>query len=209
MSIYFRRNEMKNAKFLIAATLSLGLSGCGAMGTNTTVYSANQPVVERINYAIDVNADSSSGILPNEKVRLSEWLDALKVGYGDRIAIDFGDSYSSAAAQQVVSQMATDRGILVGDTAPLTAGRVNPGTMRVIVTRSTASVPNCPNWSKTTEANYNMANHPNYGCAVNSNMAAMIADPEDLVRGSEDRKLDSNSGTKAISAHRNKTNGGK
>jgi pilus assembly protein CpaD len=209
MSIYFRRNEMKNAKFLIAATLSLGLSGCGAMGTNTTVYSANQPVVERTNYAIDVNADSSYGVSPNEKVRLSEWLDALKVGYGDRIAIDFGDSNSSAAAQQVVSQMATDRGILVSDTAPLTAGRVNPGTMRVIVTRSTASVPNCPNWSKTTEANYNMANHPNYGCAVNSNMAAMIADPEDLVRGSEDRKLDSNSGTKAITTYRVKTNGGK
>ncbi|NJM51150.1 MAG: hypothetical protein HC843_09975 [Sphingomonadales bacterium] len=69
----------------------------------------------------------------------------------------------------------------------------------------TASVPNCPNWSKSTEANYNSSSHPNYGCAVNSNMAAMIADPEDLVRGKENEKLDSSSGKAAIQAYRAKT----
>jgi type IV pilus biogenesis protein CpaD/CtpE len=40
-------------------------------------------------------------------------------------------------------------------------------------------------------------------------MAAMIADPEDLVRGRDTKPLDNNSGTKAIEAYRAKTNGGK
>ncbi|MFM2411328.1 MAG: hypothetical protein RL481_2156, partial [Pseudomonadota bacterium] len=48
-------------------------------------------------------------------------------------------------------------------------------------------VPNCPNWTKTTDANFNTSNHPNYGCATNSNMAAMVSDPEDLVRGRKSR----------------------
>jgi pilus assembly protein CpaD len=208
MNPYFRRNEMKNAKFLIAASLSAVLAGCGAMGANTSVYSSNQPVVERTNYAIDLNTDSSYGIAPNEKVRLAEWLDAMKVGYGDRIAVDYGDGYANVAAKQAISEMASDFGVIVGDTAPLTAGRVNPGVLRVVLTRSSASVPNCPNWSKTTDANYNASNHPNYGCAVNSNMAAMIADPEDLVRGREDEKLDSNSGSSAVTKYRRKMNGG-
>ena len=199
---------MMKTKFLITATLSIALAGCGSMGANTSVYSANQPVVERTNFAIDVNGDSAYGIAGNEKTRLGEWLDAMKIGYGDRIAIDFGDGYANAAATQTVTDMAAKYGVLMSDTAPLTAGRVKPGTYRVVVTRSTASVPNCPNWSKTTEANYNTANHPNYGCAVNSNMAAMVADPEDLVRGRTNDKLDRNSGSKAITTLRNKTNGG-
>jgi pilus assembly protein CpaD len=95
---------------------------------------------------------------------------------------------------------------LLVDTPPVTAGNVAPGTVRVVVSRSTASVPSCPDWSKTTEANYNSSNHSNYGCASNSNLAAMIADPEDLVRGQKP-KVDGNSGNVAANAHRAKTAG--
>jgi pilus assembly protein CpaD len=199
---------MMKTKFLIAATFSVALAGCGTAGDNKSVYSANQPVVERTNFAIDVNGDGANGIAGNEKTRLGEWLDAMKLGYGDRVAIDFGDGYANAATIQTVTDMAAEYGVLMSDTAPLTAGRVTPGTYRIVVTRSTASVPNCPNWSKTNDINYNSANHPNYGCAVNSNIAAMVADPEDLVRGRANEKLDRNSGTRAISTQRAKTNGG-
>jgi pilus assembly protein CpaD len=199
---------MIKSKFLIAVSFSIALAGCGSIGANTSVYSTNQPVVERTNFAIDVNGDSTYGIAGAEKVRLSEWLEAMKLGYGDRIAIDYGDGYSNAAANQVIANMAAEHGVLMSDSAPLTAGRVTAGTYRIVVTRSSASVPNCPNWSKTTEVNYNTSTHPNYGCASNSNMAAMIADPEDLIRGRRDEKLDSNSGTRAVTRHRAKTNGG-
>ena len=198
---------MTKTKFLIAATISFGLAGCGSMGDNTSLYSTNQPVVERTNYVIDVNAGNSGGINSSEQRRVSEWMDALQLGYGDRVSVDYGNGYANAAIQRDVSRLAAERGMLVKRTAPVTPGHVTPGTVRIVVTRSTASVPNCPNWSKTTEANYNSATHPGYGCAVNSNMAAMIADPEDLVRGKEDKNLDSNSGKAAIEAYRAKTSG--
>ena len=171
------------AKFIATAALAFCLAGCGSMGANTSMYSMNQPVVERTNYAIDVNLDGYSGIADPERSRVADWFDTLKLGFGDRIALDYGDGPASAAAKQQVAALAAEHGMVLVDTAPVTAGYIAQGTARIIVTRSKASVPNCPNWEKPNEANFNSSNHPNYGCAVNSNMAAMVSDPEDLVRG--------------------------
>jgi pilus assembly protein CpaD len=200
----FRRNDMTKTIFLIAAICSLGLTGCGAVGTNTGMYSINQPVVARTNYMLDVNLGGGNSFATGEMQRVTEWLDGLQIGYGDRIAVDYGDGYNNAFTQGAVNNFAADYGLKVVDTAPVTPGMVAAGTIRIVVTRSTASVPNCPNWSKTTEANYNASVHPNYGCAVNSTMAAMIADPEDLVRGKKDENLDRTSGSEAIKKYRSK-----
>jgi pilus assembly protein CpaD len=97
--------------------------------------------------------------------------------------------------------------MLITQTAPKTTGAIAPGTIRVVVTRSQASVPSCPDWSTTTESNFNAGNHSNYGCATNANIAAMVADPEDLVRGRESSRLDRNSGKAAVNAYKNKTGG--
>ncbi|MGC1469899.1 MAG: CpaD family pilus assembly protein [Sphingorhabdus sp.] len=184
------------AKLILTATLAFTLAGCGATGSNTSMYSTNQPVVQRSNYALDVNVDGTSGLSPFEQNRIAEWFEAMKVRFGDRIAVDFGDSYPDAATKQAVGDLAAKHGLLLSETAPVTTGSVAPGTARVVVTRSAASVPNCPNWTKTTEENYNSSNHPNYGCAVNSNMAAMVADPEDLVRGRESTPENSRGGSR-------------
>ena len=195
---------MINCKFLIAASFSVAVAGCSTAGMNTSMYSVHQPVVERTNYAIDVNT-SSNGLSSAEQVRVAEWFDALKLGYGDRIAVDYGNGgYSNATVRQDVSDLAKTRGMLIGDTAPVTAGNVEVGTVRIVVSRSKASVPSCPDWSKSSDRNYNSANHSNYGCAMNSNLAAMVADPEDLVRGQETARIDSNSGSKAVKALRDK-----
>jgi pilus assembly protein CpaD len=186
------------AHIIATATLAFALAGCGTMGgaigTNTSMYSTNQPVVERSNYAIDVNLDSYGGIADGEQRRVAEWFDALKLGFGDRIAIDYGDGYSNSSAERQVAQLAADHGMTVTETAPLTAGSIAIGTARIVVTRSSASVPNCPNWSKTTDSNFNSSNHPNYGCAINGNLAAMVDDAEDLVRGRESNAKNSRGG---------------
>jgi pilus assembly protein CpaD len=198
---------MIKSKFLITASLSLVLASCGTLDTNTSMYSVHQPVVERTNYAIDVNT-SGGGISPGEQVRVAEWFDALKLGYGDRIALDYGDGYANAAAKQDVANLAERHGMLLVDTAPVTHGNVASGTVRLVVTRSKASVPSCPDWSKTSDRNYNGANHSNYGCATNTNIAAMIADPEDLIRGRQTDPMDNNTSGKAVKALRDKNSSG-
>lgn len=198
---------MRNLKFLTATMASLALAGCaGSTVSNRSTYSVHQPVVQRTDYAIDLNTDGGN-ISAAEQARLGEWLDALQIGYGDRVAIDHGNGYPSNVAAKMVASVAADRGIILDAAAPVTGGEVASGMLRVVVTRSKASVPSCPDWSSSSDRNYNTANHSNYGCATNTNLAAMIADPEDLVSGRENKKLDNNSGKKAVDTYRAKTGG--
>lgn len=195
---------MKKAIFLITASLSL--AGCGAVSTNTSMYSAHQPVVERTNFVIDLASDGN-GIASADQSRLNEWFEVLGLGYGDRISIDNIDGYASNEAYRDVAAAAQKRGMMITETAPKTPGAIAPGNIRVVVTRSQASVPSCPDWSTTTESNFNAGNHSNHGCATNSSLAAMVADPEDLVRGRENSRLDRNSGKAAVNAYKTKTGG--
>jgi pilus assembly protein CpaD len=93
--------------------------------------------------------------------------------------------------------------MMVQPGAPVTSGPVNPGTIRVIVTRTRAEVPGCPNWSVASQPNYNNRTMSNFGCGVNSNLAAMVANPGDLVHGREGTVLvDPYTGMKAVDFYR-------
>ena len=68
-----------------------------------------------------------------------------------------------------------------------------------VVSPDGAVVPNCPNFKKM-ELDPGATTDPNYGCAVNSNLAAMMADPMDLIRGKSDNRTDTISDVRAIKA---------
>ena len=70
-----------------------------------------------------------------------------------------------------------------------------------IVTPNSASVPKCPNWSAS-HLDSAALNDYNYGCAINSNLAAMVADPMDLIHGKSDLTTDTENNARAIKAWR-------
>jgi pilus assembly protein CpaD len=166
----------------ITVSLALALGGCGGMAGNRSLESVRQPVVERTNYVLDLNSGPGGLSLPEQR-RLAGWFDAMKLRYGDRITID--DPMRSGSNRAAVEAVAGRYGLLVGDQAPVTAGMVNAGTVRVVVTRSSASVPGCPDWSAKSDTNFANATSPGFGCAINGNFAAMVADPEHLLKGAE------------------------
>lgn len=186
----------------LALSLGLALGACGGMPTNKSLYSLKQPVVERTSFTFDVRT-SESGLTISEQQRLDGWFETMELGYGDRVSID--DPLVSEATYDAVAELAGRRGILVENGAPVTSGSVQPGYARVVLTRSSASVPGCPDWSVKSDMNFNNGTHPNYGCATNSNLAAMIANPQDLIEG---QKATSEtvimSSTKAIETYREK-----
>jgi len=171
-----------NRKFAGAIALSLGLSlaACGGMPDNRSLYSTKQPVVERTNYTFDVQA-SASGLPISEQQRVADWFDAMDLRYGDRLSID--NPSGSEATRDAIAKLAARHGILVSEGAPVTAGHIQPGGARIVITRSSAHVPGCPDWSAKSDMGYTNATSPNYGCATNGNLAAMIANPEDLIEG--------------------------
>ena len=185
----------------VALGLALSLAGCGGMPDNRSLNSVNQPVVERTNYTLDL-VTSPGGLPVSEQQRLAGWFEAMDLRYGDRVSLD--DASASPTTREAVEQLAGRYGVLLAQGAPVTAGYVQPGQARIVLTRSSASVPNCPNWSAKSDANYNNAISPNYGCAVNGNLAAMIANPEDLIRGQTGTgETIVTTSTKAIQTYRN------
>jgi pilus assembly protein CpaD len=164
----------------LALSLGLALAGCGGMPGNRTIESVHQPVVQRIDYTLDVTT-GPGGLTFAEQGRLAGWFDAMNLRYGDRVSID--DPLQSGATRAAVEGLVARHGLLLGADAPVTAGYVNAGTVRVIVSRMKATVPHCPDWSAQSDANLGNATSTNYGCATNSNLAAMVANPEHLIKG--------------------------
>ena len=159
----------------------------------------NVPVVTRADYAFDLAAPGGS--LPSSEAgRLDGWFRSLQLGYGDSIYVDGLDAYEAKAD---VARIAGQFGMMVSNGAPVTAGAIQPGTVRVVVTRARANVPNCPNWSAPSQPNLQNNSMSGLGCSVNANLAAMVANPEDLVHGREGSTVvDSVTATKAVNTYR-------
>lgn len=188
----------------LALSLGLALAACGGAATdNRSLYSVKQPVVERSNYTIDV-ATTADGLPRAEQQRLAGWLATMDLRYGDRVSID--DPVASYAVREDVAQLTGRYGVLVSEGSPVTAGAVGPGQARIVLTRTTAAVPGCPDWSANAEANEHNATYPDFGCATNGNLAAMVANPEDLIKGQEGTgETIVTTSTKAIDAYREQT----
>jgi len=184
---------------LIIIALSSALAACAtADQPDRGLASVNVPVVTTADYVFD--AAAPGGALPaGEAERLHGWLQGLGLGYGDTVYVD--GAGPSARAQ--VASIAGRFGMLVTPGAPATAGMVQPGSVRVVVARRRAEVPGCPNWSRAGLPDYSNRSLANYGCSVNSNIAAMVANPEDLLHGRENGGLaDTWTAARAIEMYR-------
>jgi pilus assembly protein CpaD len=198
-----RGRTLRLAASALALGLGLALAGCGGMPTNASLDNIHQPVVEHTNYTFDMVVQPQGGIDPVQQHRLGEWFTAVGLKYGDHVALD--DPAQSGATHAAVETLAAKFGLILDALAPVTEGTIPSGQARVVISRAFAEVPGCPDWSARSDANYKNATSRNYGCATSSNLAAMVANKEDLVHGQTgtgDTVVLTN--TKAIDAYRAK-----
>lgn len=180
------------------AAIALPFGAAQADRFNRGVESVHQPVVQRSDYILDV---PGHGLDPAEGLRLQQWFDAIGLGYGDRISID--SSAGATGSNSDIAAIVGGFGLFPSPGAPVTEGAIPPGHARIVVSRSTASVPGCPDYRQASQPNFTAASSSNYGCAVNSTLAAMVANPEDLVRGREANGSNADTAAKAIRVWRN------
>lgn len=194
--------QSRRAPMVLVLSLASVLSACSVNAPeNRMLNSVHQPVVQRDRYVFDVETLPGGGISIPEQRRLAGWFETVGLKYGDKIAID--DPLQSKATIAAVDAVAGRWGLFVDGPAPVTPGYVAAGGARIVVMRSTASVPGCPDW--TAKSDFSMSNKTtsNFGCAINSNLAAMVANKEDLVQGAAGTgETTVMSGTKAIDSFR-------
>jgi pilus assembly protein CpaD len=183
-----------NISLPLLATAAL-LAACGPV--NRGVESVNQPVVSRSDYVFDL----PSGFSDADQHRLVAWFDSIHLSYGDRVSLD--DASHDPSNRAALAQILKRYGMLLDDNvAPVTAGSGSILGVRIVVSRNSASVPHCPNWDRLSQPEFAASAMSNFGCATNSNLAAMIANPEDLVHGREGSGTDAETSAKGIKSYR-------
>lgn len=187
--------------FLVLAAVSGTLAACNTPKPMTQgLSSVHVPVVSTTDYVYDAAVPNGS-LDATDAARLDGWFSGLGLDWGDTIYVA-GD-YAPLARSQV-AEIAGRYGMMVAAGTPASAGAAQPGVLRVVVNRKRAGVPGCPDWHDPSNPNFSNETYSNFGCAVNANLAAQVANPADLLRGQPGPAAeDAEAAAKAIIMYRN------
>lgn len=187
---------------LLLMPLGLALMTGACMGAGQPdLETRHQPVVSQTEYALDL-ALSGGRLAADEDRRLDGWARNLHLGYGDRVVVEDPAGEGPDAYRDVAGVIGR-YGLLLGQASPITRRPVAPATIRVVVTRARASVPGCPDLRSDTALDWEGKTSSNQGCAINRNLAAMVANPTDLVQGVPGAATsDTETGTRGVKALR-------
>ncbi|MGI9500330.1 MAG: CpaD family pilus assembly lipoprotein [Geminicoccaceae bacterium] len=123
--------------------------------------------------------------------------DSIRVeGHADERAADLYNLDLAARRMQTVKRFLNENGVdrldlhasSFGERAPAIAGdgerawRKNR-RVEIVLERYLVTPPACPDWSRRSGVDYANKPHTNFGCATETNLGLMIADPRDLVKG--------------------------
>lgn len=193
----------KRSMLLLATGPMLALAGCDATSGGTVnrgLESVHQPVVERSELVLDLRS-GPAGLAPGETTRLADWFATMRVGYGDRISVD--DPAGGAKVRNQVAAAVAPYGLLLSDEPAASVPPATLGEARVVISRMRASVPGCPDFTRYDGVDFESNTNSNHGCAINTNLAAMVANPADLVRGEPGAPVyDAAQGSKAVNIYR-------
>ena len=123
--------------------------------------------------------------------------DSIRIeGHADERATDLYNLDLAGRRMEAVKRFLNDHGVerpdlhasSFGERAPAVTGdgerawRKNR-RVEIVLERYLVTPPACPDWSRRTGVDYANKPHTNFGCATETNLGLMIADPRDLVRG--------------------------
>ena len=173
-------------RFSLLAGMLLA-SGCGgANAPAETGWSDPVPLkqnkVEFVTLGHDVQfAGRSKTLTASEADGLFAFLKQNMVGEGDTVTVASAGTSTLAAQRQAVTLADLKRRHIRAVSATDTALAFDGVSVRV--GRTVVTAPRCPDWSKPEADNPTNSPSSNFGCATESSLALMVADPADLVRG--------------------------
>ncbi len=199
----------------------VGLSACapvdGNIDTTRGWLSASSPKrleVDRAQYrhVVYFNTDRDE-IRADERDRLLAFLEAVQPmnhdgisleGHADERANDVYNIDLAARRIDTVKQFLSKKGLddsrihasAFGERLPASPGSDEHAWSRnrrveIVLDRFVVTPPACPDWSRRSGLDFANQPHSNFGCATETNLGMMIANPKDLIRG---RKLGSADG---------------
>lgn len=117
---------------------------------------------------------------PKDVAALNVLLGAGDIVSGDEVRIERAASVIADARARALAGALARQGLRTTIAAP---GGAPDGELRLLIEHAVATVPRCPNWTKPPGNDFENTLHSDFGCAIAIDLAAMVADPRDLVEG--------------------------
>ena len=127
--------------FAISATL-VALVACGPV--NRSVESIKTPELQTALLTFDVRFANGTELTPTERQGLEQYLDSIRIGYGDRVSVDDPSAAGAAGRRALIAAVVARHGLFLEAAAPVTPGELLPGSARIVVARGRLDVAACP-----------------------------------------------------------------
>ncbi len=180
---------------LTLAALGLAALSLGACATGEEVVERTMPVSVRYPITVEprvaelrVAPDASAqGLGEADRARLAAFISEFAGNFDGKIAVATPDGTSNMRLAgktatdviRVLEGMGVPRNRIALGSYP--AGGDPSGSVVVSYVRYVAAAPQCGDWSENLGYSPDNTKSPNFGCAYQRNLAAMIADPRDLL----------------------------
>ena len=184
--------KIKLASHLVLLASMVALSGCADMQAHMQsklppaipAYAGMQIEVTQARSVHVVNfADGSARVSGDEKAFAVAFVDETMRSAGGTVLVEKASAQASRLQRQRVAAVADVLAKQGYHVVPFAPAEVNVGAVQIAVDALVAVAPNCPNWEMHPYASFGSQLPPNQGCADRTNLAAMVANPRDLVSG--------------------------
>lgn len=199
--------------FVAAAGFAALTAGCTGLwnGQNEALTVAEEHPISVDTQVVTMTVDldrATTELSPVDKSRLRALADAyLTSGYGPlTITAPSGTSgdrngeETAAEIRKYLNEVGVDWSALAGSTYRAADDR--GGQIIVSYTHYVATASACGNWSGLRGRDYANLRSPNFGCATQNNLAAMVADPHDLIEPTDETSPDVQARIRGIASYR-------
>lgn len=201
-------------KLALLSTTALLVASCASVFNgpeHATTVAENHPISvdsQIVTLTIDVDP-TVSDLSDVDRARLRAFADAyMRNGHGPlTITAPSGTSQDFDAQERAadIRQALHDVGVpwsSLGGATYRTGGDADGDAMILSYTHYVATPSECGIWKGLRARDYRNLRTPNFGCATQNNIAAMIADPHDLIEPAALATRDATATTRAITAYR-------
>lgn len=182
------RVTIRMAALLLGAGL---LAGCGTT-TLDRQPSEDQKTIELA--AIKTERRVGDLSIDRAAEAAERFLAERRFSYGDQLIIEGGERFERARFAEALAAP--------GRSVSVAAGMDDGKGLRMTLIRTVATPPACADWSDPPTHDYSNLPPANWGCANQSNLARMVADPNDLAGGRGTAPLSTEKLTVLIDAYR-------
>ena len=173
---------MNTNRSLLALTLALLIGACAPVTSYTDAEAPKRLKLDSATTQLDVHfVPGTANLSPADAVHLRQLAASGGINQADRVTIQAAGG-PDLVKQRVasVSSLLLHYGIIISAES---VANVPPNLAHIEIGRTLVTLPACPNWSKPSGTDFGNQPSSNFGCATESNLGMMVANPSDLASG--------------------------